>query len=266
MRRRTMLNVNIQLGYHQPISKEKIIEANKNENITFTEKIAESDVVLAVGDDSHFLQTLRQHQFSTKPIYVGVNTTGNRGFYTNYLVEDLTYIFNERLNQPHYSSHELLKITVDDRTPVHAINECSIRSSIIKSIAIDVFIDDFKFERFTGDGLVISTPTGSTGYNKSLGGAVIDPDLDLIQLTKIAPLSNNQTQSFPSPLCLNKERKITLKIRQDGNDHPIIGLDSEAYPVFHTKSIDIELTTDKIKLLQELDTTYFKQLQQLFFN
>src|SRR5699024_11403876 len=66
----------------------------------------------------------------------------------------------------------LIDVQVNGNTSFHCLNEVSVRSTIIKSIVIDVFIDDKHFEAFRGDGLVVATPTGSTGYSKSTHGAV----------------------------------------------------------------------------------------------
>ncbi|MFP3394548.1 NAD(+) kinase, partial [Brevibacillus sp. SIMBA_076] len=70
--------------------------------------------------------------------------------------------------------YPLLSSSINESTPLLCLNEASIKSSIIKSLAIEVYIDDLHFETFRGDGMVVSTTTGSTAYNKSLSGAVVD--------------------------------------------------------------------------------------------
>src|SRR5699024_10581233 len=102
-------------------------------------------------------------------------------------------------------------------------------SAIIKTIALDVYIDDLYFETFRGDGLIISTPTGSTGYNKSTRGAVIDPKIPCYQVSELASLNNNRYRTLGSSFILSKNRTLTLEVVQDGNNFPIIGLDNEAY-------------------------------------
>lgn len=66
----------------------------------------------------------------------------------------------------------------------------------------DVFIKDELFERFRGDGLSISTPTGSTAYNKSIGGAVLHPSINAFQLTEIASLNNRVFRTLGSPIVI----------------------------------------------------------------
>lgn len=74
-------------------------------------------------------------------------------------------------------------------------------------MAADVCLNDVLFESLRGDGLSVSTPTGSTAYNKSLGGAVLHPTIEALQLTEIASLNNRvyRTLGVPS-LCLSMRR------------------------------------------------------------
>ncbi|MCG6171669.1 NAD(+) kinase, partial [Anoxybacillus sp. LAT_11] len=58
--------------------------------------------------------------------------------------------------------YPIIQVTIDDAASFFCLNECSIRSQIIKTLAMDVFIDDLHFETFRGDGIIVSTPTGST--------------------------------------------------------------------------------------------------------
>ena len=82
---------------------------------------------------------------------------------------------------------------------------------MIKTLVLDVFIDDLHFETFRGDGMVIATPTGSTAYSKSLKGAVIDPLLPCMQVSELASLNNNMYRTLGSPFILSDDRKLVLK-------------------------------------------------------
>ena len=76
---------------------------------------------------------------------------------------------------------------------------------------LNVTIDDLFFESFRGTGVCISTPTGSTAYNKSLGGAIIYPSLKAFQMTEIASINNNVFRTIGSPLIIPHEQVVTLK-------------------------------------------------------
>ena len=76
---------------------------------------------------------------------------------------------------------------------------------------MDVYINDLHFETFRGDGLIVSTPTGSTGYNKSVHGAIVDPKLTCMQITELGSLNNNQYRTLGSPFILS-DKTLTLVV------------------------------------------------------
>src|SRR5699024_7716102 len=76
----------------------------------------------------------------------------------------------------------------------------------------DVYIDRQHFERFRGDGICVSTPTGSTGYSKSIGGAVLHPGLKALQMTEIASLNNRVYRTLSSPLIIAEDEVINLDL------------------------------------------------------
>lgn len=233
-------------------------------DVTLTDKMKEADYIFSIGDDGHFLHTLRTCKFREDVVFVGISQTEETNFYTTYGIHQLEEVVQTITDHPTLTEHELLKVQIDDSKDLYAINEVSVRSSIIKAIAINVSIDQTPFEHFVGDGIIISTPTGSTGYNHSVGGAVIDPDLDLLQMTKIAPINTNEHKTFQAPLCLSRNRKVTLEVIQDGNDFPIIGIDNEAYPVNTTKHIHVELSNRNVTLLFQTNDAYIHRLKHLF--
>lgn len=134
-------------------------------------------------------------------------------------------------NEIEVRKYPTIQVDVDGSTSFHCLNEFSLRSSIIKTFVVDVHVDDLYFETFRGDGLVVSTPTGSTAYNKSLHGAVVDPLIPCFQVSELASLNNNTYRTLGSPFILNHERTLTLKLRPDGNDYPVIGMDNEALSI-----------------------------------
>ena len=158
----------------------------------------------------------------------------------------------------------MLEVKIDDLATFKCLNECSIRSSIIKTFAIDVFIDDLHFETFRGDGMLIATPTGSTGYNKSVNGAVVDPMLPCIQVSELASLNNNLYRTLGSSFILSEKRKLTLKIVQDGNDYPVIGMDNEALSVRNVLKLEYSLSDQPIKTVKLKDNSFWEKVKRSF--
>src|SRR5699024_472862 len=144
------------------------------------------------------------------------------------------------------------------------MNECTIRSNIIKTFAIDVYIDGLHLETFRGDGMVVSTPTGSTAYNKSLKGAIVDPQLKAMQLTEIASINSNEYRTIASPLLLSGERERVLKVIQDGNDHPIIGADNEALSIRNVNEVSVKISKTEIKTLKLKENSFFHKVKRSF--
>ena len=158
----------------------------------------------------------------------------------------------------------VIKIEVNGEPSFYCLNELSVRSTIIKTIVIDVFIDDMHFETFRGDGLIVATPTGSTGYNKSTNGAVIDPLIPSFQVTELASLNNNKYRTLGSSFVLSKDRKLDLKIVQDGNDYPIIGLDNEAYSIRNIKHLSVTLSDKVIRTVKLKNNSYWDRVKRTF--
>ncbi|NEU29906.1 NAD kinase [bacterium LRH843] len=226
--------------------------------------VNDADIIFSVGGDNGFLQATRKTGFRSDCLYVGVNTD-ELGFYTDFTIQDtdelISAMKNDELEIRHYP---LLQVTVDNETPFYCLNECSIRSNIIKSFVIDVFIDDFHFETFRGDGMIVSTPTGSTAYNKSVRGAVVDPLLHSLQVSEIASLNNNKYRTLGTSFLLAPNRELTLKVVQDGNDHPIIGVDNEALGIRHANQLKLTLSDRHIKVLKLKDNSFWNKVQRNF--
>ncbi|MCD8508683.1 MAG: NAD kinase [Bacillus sp. (in: Bacteria)] len=243
---------------------QKLKELGRKYGFKLVHDVNEANIIASVGGDGAFLQAIRKTGFKEDCLYVGINTE-RLGFYTDFSINDM-----ERIESAFQSDllevlrYPTIEVTVDDVQTFQCLNECSIRSNIIKTFAIDVYIDGIHFETFRGDGLVVSTPTGSTAYNKSLKGAVVDPKLKSLQLTEIASINNNQYRTLGSPLILSGERELVLKIIQDGNDHPIIGADNEALSIRHCHEVKIKLSNKVIKTLKMKDNLFIHKVKRSF--
>lgn len=227
----------------------------------------DANIIVSIGGDGTYLQALRKTEFQQDCLYLGINNGDHLGFYTDFSLNDVDAIVEALKNeQVEVRRNPVIEVSVNGEKPFYCFNECSIRSNVIRAFVIDVFIDDLYFETFRGDGLIASTPTGSTAYNKSVGGAVVDPRLKSIQLAEIASLNNNEFRTLKSPLILSGESSITLKVVQDGNDHPIIGADNEALSIRHCHDVKIRLADKQIKMLKLKNNSFFQRVQKTFLN
>lgn len=177
------------------------------------------DVVITIGGDGTLISAFHHYKEHLATIrFVGIHT-GHLGFYTdwrNFEVEDLVESLQNDSGQS--VSYPLLEMTAtyDDGTVERrvALNEFTVRN-IVKTMVCDVYINNQLFERFRGDGLVISTPTGSTAYNKSVGGAILDPRIIGFQLGEMASLNNRVFRTLGSPVVFGSDTKLTLRLPED---------------------------------------------------
>jgi NAD+ kinase len=112
--------------------------------------------------------------------------------------------------------------------------------------------------------MIIATPTGSTAYNKSVNGAVVDPLLPCIQVSELASLNNNRYRTLGSSFILSGQRKLTLKISPEGNHYPLIGMDNEALSIQHIEKIDIALSDRVIKTVRLKDNSFWEKVKRTF--
>ncbi len=94
-----------------------------------------------------------------------------------------------------------------------ALNESTIKRGN-RTMVADISIEEDLFEKFRGDGLSISTPTGSTAYNKSVGGAVLHPSINAFQLAEIASLNNRVFRTLGSPIVVGHHEWVKVQLQQ----------------------------------------------------
>lgn len=178
------------------------------------------DIVISIGGDGMLLSAFHMYEKQLDKVrFVGVHT-GHLGFYTDYRDFEVdTLINNLKNDEGEQISYPILKVTItleDGRViRARALNESTIKR-IEKTIVADVVINQVVFERFRGDGILVSTPTGSTAYNKSLGGAVLHPTIEALQLTEISSLNNRVYRTLGSSVIIPKKDAIEIVPKRVG--------------------------------------------------
>lgn len=178
------------------------------------------DIVISIGGDGMLLSAFHMYEKQLDKVrFVGVHT-GHLGFYTDYRDFEVdTLINNLKNDKGEQISYPILKVTItleDGRViRARALNESTIKR-IEKTMVADVVINQVVFERFRGDGILVSTPTGSTAYNKSLGGAVLHPTIEALQLTEISSLNNRIYRTLGSSVIIPKKDAIEIVPKRVG--------------------------------------------------
>lgn len=172
------------------------------------------EVVISIGGDGTLLGAFQKYQKQLDKIrFVGVHT-GHLGFYTDWrefeiddLVDSLTHDHGQKVEYP------VLETTIKYANGTSEV-KLALNESMVKrlsgTIVADVYLGDIWFERFRGDGMAISTPTGSTAYNKAIGGAVLHPGLAAMQLAELASINNRVYRTLGSPLITAPDENIRI--------------------------------------------------------
>ena len=173
------------------------ISLNKNIKIdTFDNCIKDSDLIMSIGGDGTILSTVRKLSDKTIPI-LGIHI-GNLGFLAQSTEETLIDALKCLINNDYTIEEKLLlKATIKDKNKsnYYAFNDIVIdHGNSGRVLKTRVFNNDHHINNYEGDGIIICTPTGSTGYSLSSGGPIVHSNLDVITIT---PISSHSLSARP---------------------------------------------------------------------
>jgi Predicted sugar kinase len=175
------------------------------------------DLVLSVGGDGTFLETVLEVKDMGIPI-AGVNT-GRMGFLANISADEIGHSI-DMLFRSEYEIIERCLLEISQPSDIFegnsssALNEITIQKADLSMITISVFVDDIHLNTYWADGLIVSTATGSTAYNLSVGGPILSPEDESIIISPIAP--HNLTIR---PIILSGEGRIRMVIEGRSNEY-----------------------------------------------
>lgn len=169
-------------------------------------------LLACIGGDGTFLSFVHKCGFPSAPI-IGINT-GHLGFFQeahpDNMRETLEYISRNDYQLQNIRPVQARIITRRGEFMRTGLNEIVVRGPFSHASHYEISIDNTKIQDFSGDGIIISTPVGSTAYNYSLGGSLVSPQLEVLQLTPIAPMSTSAYRCFNSSILLPSDETITI--------------------------------------------------------
>ena len=218
------------------------------------------EVVLYVGGDGTFLRAVHQYIDMVEDVeFVGLKK-GHLGFFTSYNEDEVDVLLQDlKANNIDSKSYRLVKATFANSV-LYAVNEIRIESPF-QTLISEVEINGSRLETFRGNGLVVASSLGSSAYNKSLGGSLVDHDLEVLQLTEIAPIANNVYRSLGSSLVLSKDKEITFS---GSFHHVVVGYDYLNIQDKELESIKITNSDKKIKILYNKNYSFIKRIRKSF--
>lgn len=235
----------------------ELFEKLREANFILTPK--NPDIVISIGGDGMLLSAFHKYEsILDKVRFVGVHT-GHLGFYTDYrdyeidqLVENLKLDSGAKVSYPilGVNIHLMNGKVIRNR----ALNEATIKR-LSKTMVADVTINQVPFEQFRGDGISVSTPTGSTAYNKSLGGAVLHPTIEAMQLAEVASLNNRVFRTLGSSIVVPKTDKI--RISPMHNDRYSIAVDNRTFVYDNVDFLEYQIDHAKIHFVATPSHTSF---------
>ena len=213
----------------------------------------ETELILCVGGDGTLLRLMQDLNFTETPV-VGINT-GHLGFFQEVLpdkIDDMIYQYN----QGHYTLQPFSTVTgivkTDTGEFTHTgLNEIAVKGAPTFPVHLNISINDSFIERFSGDGICVSTPAGSTAYNYSLGGSIVDPRLNVLQMAPIAPINSTAYRSFTSSILLPESDTLTIQPCLEYDDDVLsVVYDGGLTEYTHVHEIKITLSQKKVNMVR----------------
>lgn len=237
---------------------ENTTDLNLEDFNKFTSIDGNVDFALSFGGDGTFLKTAQQVGNSGIPI-IGINT-GRLGFISDLSPLD-SKVFFQNLVQGNFTIEKrtllMCKFIGEETLPnPYALNEVALLKHDISSmISISTYVDDVYLATYQADGLIISTPTGSTGYSLSVGGPIISPDSKSIILSPIAAHSLSVR-----PFVLNDDVKISLKVKSRSRNY-MVAIDGRSESLHDSTSIEITKANYCIRIVRPKNHSFFDTLR-----
>ena len=260
--------------YHYAGSKEsgavaeQLKEKLRNAGFTVAEEFGPLvEFACVVGGDGTFMHGLRECGFPDIP-FVGVNT-GHLGFFQEFQPDSLDQLVDLiRTGDYRVQRHRLLQASVRTEDgkiyDFKGLTDVIFRGSISKVTHLNLAIGDNFIEKFSGDGILIASSAGSTAYNYSLGGSLVDPRVDLLQITPMAPMNTTVYRSFTSSLLVPPGLDIHIFPDRNYKDSGYLIVDGEEYYFEHVEDISVDLATDEIQLVRLADYDFWSKVMSKF--
>ena len=222
------------------------------------------DVVIAIGGDGTFLKAVHAYLDQVDSIlFTGINN-GTLGFFYDFTKEDIPSLIKMIVEKTYkVKEHHLLRGDVEykgAKETIYAVNEIRMENPS-HTLTSKVFINDEELESFRGNGLLVTSNLGSSAYNKSLGGAFMDNDIEMLQLTEIAAVSNNLYHSLGNSLVLSNEKVITFS---GSIQDAVINYDHLQLEPKELVSVKISQSDKIIRVLHNKDYSYVKKIRKSF--
>lgn len=220
------------------------------------------DMLVSIGGDGTMLNTAFEVRNSSTPI-IGVNF-GKLGFLAEFDLNSFSELLHD-IKIKNYTIEERMALVGSsngkNNNELYAINDIVIdKGPWPKMIELTIKVDDDYVSTFSADGLIIATPTGSTGYSLSTGGPIVNPKADVITLSPIAPHTLTMR-----PLVISSTQKITVMVNSP-SEKIQVSCDGQRVNFFNSPAqLTIEKNKQPVRLIHSNRTNYFEILRNKLY-
>ena len=210
----------------------------------------ETEGIIVLGGDGTLIQAARDLYGRELPLF-GINM-GNLGYLTQVSRESEIIPALDELIQDHYRKETRMMLcgkvfpALQPRFEDLALNDIVVSRTGMNAIQFSLYVNDQLFTEYSADGLIVSTPTGSTAYNLSAGGPIASPEADLMILTPICPHTLNSRS-----IVLSAESRISIRIGGREESRQSVSFDGESVTELRPgERVDIEKSRSRTTLIQ----------------
>ena len=239
--------------------KEKLLDMLKKYDIYEADGYSEEAIYnVVIGGDGTFIKACHDSNFSKIP-FIGINT-GHLGFYQEIEPDNVELAVKTILNDNN-TIQEIKLIECDIITEeksyiYYSVNEVVFKAKYASIIHFDMYVNNLHLQSFSGDGAIFSTPSGSTAYNLSAGGAILFQNLEGFQMTPVAPIKSSIFKSLDKSLVIPSDSFVTLKPRRKEETFSSISIDGVLKEIEDIDTIEIKLSKKVINKVT-LDHNWF---------
>ena len=250
-------DIKFEIDINSQISKSALKSINIDDgNIKYFTELNDSyDFAISVGGDGTILKSVEKIGRLSIPI-IGLNT-GRLGFLANSTIQIIDTVLEKlKNNEFNISNRSIIKAEFEG-CKKYALNEITIsRKNTTSLITIETKLNNQYLNTYWADGLIISTPTGSTGYSLSCGGPIIMPDAKNLVITPISPHNLNAR-----PLVISDDKKIEISINGRESEY-FISSDSKIYSASINSIVKIEKASYCLKMVEFENDSYLNTLRE----
>lgn len=231
------------------------------QEVVLGEPLPDVDIVMVLGGDGTFLSAARIYADSAVPL-LGVNL-GNLGFLTEIEVSDLDKSLEQLARDQYYiEKRAMLSVKIIrhgrevERT--FALNEATIaKGPLSRIIHLDVLVDGILIGSYFGDGMIVSTPTGSTGYSLSAGGPLVAPNVDVVIITPICPHTLHAR-----PVVAARDALITVDVKSSHQEIVLTVDGQDSFSLQHEDRLEVSNSRYETALVRLAGNNFFDVLRR----